>query len=669
MSKLRKTRFLSPCWAIVVTAALVFAACGAPKEQPAAKEAKPAEQVAKPEPAAPPEEPAKPASKPGPPPGELGEIVPVTLDLLKLTPDEAMVSVALPSVDQLIERGIAFAKRVAPEGIDVDGIVADTIAGMAEDAGVTEAETFGDIATAKGFDLSGPAAFFLDLDPMRPIIDKAAAEVDAFNSAVKDLEKKAKVAKQAARTARTKAQIDGAGRKEKKAAEEAQAEAEAAAQAVEDKKVQQPEVAARANEMMAELGLPAIVGVVGCTDVALAEATVKEILASEGSPLAGTEAEDIEAEGVTIHCYDPNQFAYFFADNRLIGGTSLDLVKATAARLKNPAPVRYGTVDCPASAADEVVELIRMDRLMPFAAKLMPVVSMMDPSTSQLLDGQMSMVDKLVDAFTCADPAVATLTLNEDQIEFVTRIDMAAHEGLKAVTGAASPLRLAPLLPESTEAFLSIRFNDESKASIQQQGLGFLPTDMVPAQVSTMLPQFVQMIGDELTIGVMGVEDMLPKAAVLLALSDPESTRALLQILVPMEITETYNETDIMSVAAPLPVSLCLAYVGDVLMLATDVDTLKGMVDLKKSGEISPLFESLDPPLDPNVPRYGALVFKTEMVAELLPQAAALLGGLPPEASMVIDMLTKVVREIRASQGVVGNWQESNIAIYLNPPE
>ncbi|HOZ47774.1 MAG TPA: hypothetical protein PLO37_21990 [Candidatus Hydrogenedentes bacterium] len=578
------------------------------------------------------------------PSADMGPVVPVTLDVLGLMPDNAMVTMGVPSANSLVDKAIAFAKRVAPADVDIEAIVADSIAGMAEDAGVAEAQSLGEIGKAKGFDLDAPMAFFVDLSPMEAKLAEAAAILAPEEPAP--------------------APAPGA-------AQGGSAEAEAGAAPVPapaDAEQEAVDQADQVNAILADMGLPAMAGVVTCTDVALAEKTLQEILGSEGSPLAGVEPTDVDAGGVIIKSYN-DSFCYFVAETWLVAGNSMELVKGAAAHLSAPASFRYGTKVCPASAPDEIVELIRMDKLMPFVEDLMPVMMAMDPSSAPMIQAQMALMGGMTDAYSGTDPAVATLVMDDDKIEFLTRIDMAAHPKLMEVTGDAAPLRLATLLPETTELFLSIRFNEQMKASIQNQSqtMSSLPSDAVPQQVSVMLPQVMQMIGDELAFGLTGIEGLVPKGVVALSMGDPENTKPLLQMLVPMAPGETYNGIDIMSVAVPLPVALSIAFPQDLVLVSNDLEAMKGMLDLIQSGGSSTLFQALDPPIDATVPRYSALVLKTDMIAQVAPQVGMLAGGLPPEATMAVDALTKLVREVRASQELVEGWQRSCFTVYLNP--
>jgi hypothetical protein len=278
----------------------------------------------------------------------------------------------------------------------------------------------------------------------------------------------------------------------------------------------------------------------------------------------------------------------------------------------------------------------------------------------------MMMMTSSMDAYSGADPAVATLSMDDQKIDFVTRIDTSTHPNVLKSSGAAMPLRLATLLPDSTELFMTMRFNPELKTAIQTQWMTALPPDVVPPNVAPMMQQAMTMIGDELTIALTGMEGLIPKAVIMMGMADPVNTKALLQMLIPMQPGEQHNGVDIMSMAVPLPVSLSIAFPGDIMMVSTDVTAMKGIIDLIQAGQKSTLFGAMQPAMDDALPRYSALVLKTGMIGQVVQQVAPLAGGLPPEASMVLDAFTSIVRELRMTQEMNGTWMDSKFSIYLN---
>ncbi len=658
MLKLIKLRSLTGILAVLCVVVIAAAACGG-KEEPAAGGADKGKAAGKAQ-----GKTAK-SDKGAKPEGAEGVAAsagaPASVKVLQLMPESAAIAAAVPSAQFYIDKGIDLAKRLAPEGVDIDMMVQDTVAGMAEDAGVSDAESFADIATAKGIDLDGPMAFFMEVDTLAAKLDEAAAK----------LEEQASVGGTTAPT-ETEQQQGGSGT----SSSGSTADAEKAQQELMMKQAEQ------VQQLMAEVGAPGIVGVMTCVDVDKAETTLKEILASEGSPLAGAEPEEIKAGDVTIHCYDTELFSYFVSDNLIAGGNSVNLLMETAARLGEPADIKYGTNACPATNPDEIVELVHLDKIMPMAESLIPVMQAMSPTPANaaILEAQSKMMEQAMAAYSGTDPAVATFAWEENKMEFLSRLDIEEHAALKAMTGPAEPLRLAPLLPEETQLFFAMRFNEEMKTHLQTNVLGALPSSVVPQQVSAMGPQLLSMIEDEVVVGVPGMAGIIPKLVVLMGLSNCRQTQDLLSLFMPMTEVEVYNDVSIKTANIPMPIVLNFAFIPDepaaegqpspgLMLISTHADILKGIIDLYKAGETSGLFETLEPPIDVTTPKYSCFVMQTSLISQILPQVQAMASQVPPEAMMVVEGITDIIRELRMEQELVDGWLKGRLTILLSPED
>ena len=184
-----------------------------------------------------------------------------------------------------------------------------------------------------------------------------------------------------------------------------------------------------------------------------------------------------------------------------------------------------------------------------------------------------------------------------------------------------------------------------------------------------MAKQGIGMIGDELTIGITGVQDDFPEAYVMLALAEPEQTKGLLQMLIPSMPGENYapeggEEVVISSIAAPIPIPLSIAYPGDMILVSNNTDGMKKIIDLMQSETNGTLFATLDPPLDPEVPRYNGLIFNSKLVEDLMP-VIMLAGGDVRDAQPVLEQITPVVREVRAFSEMHGDWSVTNFTVLL----
>lgn len=571
------------------------------------------------------------------------EPVPVTYELLKLEPEQSVFGVALPPLTGLVDKGTALAKRFVPEGTDVDAELNKKIAEIAVELGSPDAKTLAEIGTAKGIDLAAPCAVFVDYSTFM----KKAADM---SKSVKDAQAAAEAAKPA----------------EAAPAEAAPAEGTATA-------AEQPPTAPAAPvpPMPNPIDLiPDMAAVFTCSDPAKAEASMKDVEASI-TIFDMSKKEDVVADDVTIHSYDGGRLGYFINGNKAVIGTSLDMLKSVANRFKNPVQVRYGTAEWKASLPDEVVFVMRMNRLMPALMDMMSTMSTLDPTMAPQMEAQVKMMQDYVKVFSGDDPFIATLGWTEKAIEIMSRMDLSKHPDMKAFMGQTQPLRLATLLPEGTLLFLAQRFNNEMKQSIKntwaplaampelQQEAGFV-------QVMGIVNQVIEVIGDEFTIGVTTSGGGMPAILAVAGLANPEQAKVLIGTLAPTTPTETYSDVEISMLALPSPVPAYIAFPGDTAVVSNDLDKLKSMIDAVKNKTVSNLFASMNPPLDPAVPRQTALVLNSKLVTDVVLPLATIVGGLPPDIQEPVTKLSTALREIRILSEEKDNWYDSAITVYFN---
>jgi len=560
------------------------------------------------------EEAAAPEPLPAPPAG-----APVTLDVLRLMPESATIALALPPVNGLHEKGVAMAKRILPPE-EVDAVLAQRIAEMAAGAGVTGAESLNDIAVAKGLDLSAPLAVFVD-----PTESAAAAK-------------------------RNLAALQTAP----------------GAAGAEDVASPVPDVEA----VLSEMDLPAMVGVLSCTDVETAVATLKEVLGNEDGPVDMANMEAVEEGGVTIQFQSDPDFGYFVLDNKLVLGNSLPMLRETVARFGSPVAVRYGSAECPASEPDEVVLVARMDKLMPLVQDLMPALLAMNPATAPMAQAQMAALEEVFKAYSGSDPAVTALSWTDNRLELRTLVDLGKHPGLVEQMGEVKPLRLAQLLPEGTLVLVAQQFNDKSKENIKKTWLNALPPEMQEGggyqEAIGYVNQVLDILDDELVIALtpgMG----WPNAFIMASLKDPKATKELLDTVAPMTPADPHNDVEIFMLALPAPIPVYITFPGNTLLLSNNADEMKVLMDRLASGEASTLFASLDPPLDPATPRQGLLLVDSKLLSDVVIPLSSFVGGVPAEYQMPVNKTVEILREIRITSEVKDNWATGSLALHLKP--
>jgi len=419
-----------------------------------------------------------------------------------------------------------------------------------------------------------------------------------------------------------------------------------------------------------------MVGVVGCADPAKAESTIGEMLAGAGGYVDPAKSETVDVNGVAVKCYDPDKLAYAIVGDKLVVGNSLALLKQVLGRISAPSMIRYGTIECLASSPDEVVMLTRMDRIAPLAKELLPLIAASQSPTGQLPPGQWDYFNKTLDAFVGDDPLVTTVEWTDKKLEFLNRCDLAKHPALAALSGEAQPLRLAPMLPETALMMLSMRLNDQTKQEFKSGWIDSLPPEVKNQvgvqQALTYLNEVLEVVGDEITVGVAPGPGGLPQLYLLAGIANVDKAKTLLQTLVPAMPAmpaEPYNGVDISTLAIPM-MPFHFAFVENTLALCVDLDKLKGIIDMVKGKTTSKLFASLDPPMDPATPRYFAMLVKSSLITGIMTPLAIFMPSISSGLQgPTVDSLIGAVRELRMTKDLKGSWVEGRLTIHLSAPE
>lgn len=600
------------CLALAAGLTVVFQGCGSKEEEPP-----PAETVTPPPPAAPKvEESAIPPT--APPSVAMGDVIPTTLSVLQYLPENAQAAIALPPARGLEQDILPFARIGAPEE-EVNEALGEFYHDLGENLGV-EAKDLKGLAGAIGVDPDSPIAVFFDFSPL---VTSAVA-----------------------------------------------AQAEAAEPPAETPPAEDPNALPEGLEGMApqidpeDLDKPAWVAVAGVTDVAKATAALQRI-AEDNETIREAAPATEEVDGITLNTR--GGFGYFTTGNRIAFG-ALDLLRGAAARVKTPATLRYGTVECPAAEPDEAALLIYGGRLLPLMESVLPVLGA-SPDQAALATAQFSMYEKM---FTGDDddPIVCTLARADDRVEFLIRVDSATHPGMMDITGPASPLRLAAFLPESTQAMLSFRFNDAFKAQLTEDVVPAIQAAGDPdlAMQVAMAAQFVAQLGDEATIGIAGPEGGLPELYVLLGLTQPEATQGVLQMFMQSESAGDEGGTPISRIDTPIQLPVFLSFLKDFAVASTSEEGIRSIIKRSNGGDASQFFASLDPPFDNTVPRYQATIIQSEIVKTALGAVAMFSPGSAADAGELAPLLA-AVREIRTGKRLSGTWLNGDITVYLGDLE
>ena len=609
------------------------------------------EQAPTPEPGAP----EQPSAEVAPVEEALGPDAPVTLPVLRLMPESAVVAAAVPSITSLYETSTTIAKRYAPPE-QVDAAVAEWASKAAQELGVPEAKTPMDIARQRGFDPDAPVGFFADMEQVVAAFEKAVTAA-------------------AARQAETPAPVPEAAPDAATPPDAPDAPTSPEPEAVTPAEPSFDDVFNEEFEKALREQPPAWVAAWQVVDAATAEKSVKELGAlvlDAEEPLG--DGEPLTVGDVAVHSFQAGRFAYAIAGKRMFAASSVPMLQESLARLSKPARIRYGTSALPSLRRDETVVLSRMDRVMEYAKRVMPVLAKL-PENSPYARIQLDAMEMetWTKYYTGADPvvmAVTTFPAEENKpprVVFRGLADTSQHPGLAELLSETKPLRLSPLMPENTQLLVAQQFTPLTKEEFRKQWTMALPPEAQAeaAGVLSTVNQVLDIINDEVTLGVFPSETGLPGILLLAGLTNKDQAKTLLDGFVPTSAGEEYNGVQILNVVYPIPmVTIYLAYVDNNLVVATDVPAMKSLIDRLQGKTPPALFAALDPPVDPAVPRQALVVIKSQLLTDVVIPLSAFAGGLG-QAQQPVDTVTKVLRELRVTNEVKQNLYESSLTVYL----
>ena len=404
-------------------------------------------------------------------------------------------------------------------------------------------------------------------------------------------------------------------------------------------------------------------------------AKLEEMLKTGLSLLPGTGEPKTEDVGtIKLNIYEGMvTVAYFIADKRLVLGTDLDMLKSCAARMAQPAAFRYGTAACPAGDSNELVTMLYGHDFIPVIKGFLETAANMPPAAVAMAQGQLAVLEKMFEGETADDPMLLTFSILNDRVEVRSRMDSATHPGMLDYTGLAEPLRLAPTLPDDTMAFLSYRLNEQAKRILKESAGNAMPKDMKEGQkgqqIETYINQGLSLLGDEITIGVGGLNDLqFPSVYIMVATGKPSTVQMLLGLAQP-KLMETYSETPINQIqAVPFPIPLYETFAGDALVISNNIAGMKGLIDRAKAKQNSNLFATQQPPLDPATPYYTAFLLRSALYRDTLRpviQAMTPPGTVPEHVDGALVELNNIVRDLRLLAQLDGSWYDTKLIFSL----
>lgn len=377
------------------------------------------------------------------------------------------------------------------------------------------------------------------------------------------------------------------------------------------------------------------------------------------------DATDLDVPATTLFAAADGSFAYFFTDAHVVAGTSAELVKGVAERMKNPASVRYGTAECPADDPYEIVQLVRADKIADAANTVRSVLSNTDARTRRIAGDAW---EGWLDGYTGSDPLVLTYWIKEEVATARLRIDYSKHPEAQARLAPPDRLTHLDVLPKSTVAAYSFVLPPKTKEALKEivrEETG--ATEGLLAQINNALGQIIDATGGKASVAVLEPGPLTQHLAVLVDFQDGEAARALIKELgfAPI-VAETYNDIEIYSFVMP-PASVFYALPKSTFVLAANMGAVKGLIDAVNAGKSSGFASTLQPPIETETPREQVLVIKREALDqafEPLLESSNLVPTTPDNGPAVANFDEKL-REIRLTTDIVNNWHDTRLTVQL----
>jgi len=512
------------------------------------------------EPQATPPQDAKPTAQPDP-------NRPVTLDVLQYLPDETVFAMALPSLTSLQDKAVALAKRLAPSPETVDQAVNAWIANIAAHAQVPQAQTLADVAKEMGLRADAPMAFFVDPRSSVKEMKQLRANIGAVAEGL---------------------------------------EASPSPGAEDQTDIDPVQNITADFDALSKIHF---VWAAGVQDQAKAEAFIRTT-AEQHFQLAEGDWTETAIGEVTLKSKG-DAFGYFFWKEHLVSGTATMLASA-AKHAAAPAAIPYGADKYPAKTREDSVFLVYLDRYLVLYKDFTEAMAATGEDLKAILDQQTALFDAMLetDGNPNPDPVVTTLAWTDTEIDLETRMDASPYPRYFEQIGRAKPLRLAQLLPEDTQALLSIQITNEQKKMMTESYLPMATTQFqagpVEAMALPMIKQAVDMIGSEITLAAGTIGPDAQNLYGMVQLAKPDEAKGMLSLFLMQDAQSGQQSDGIIDLSGrwPLPFTAgpFLAIEEDVLLLSNDKEGMKQIIARIKEKKTTNLFANFDPPLDPATP-------------------------------------------------------------------
>jgi hypothetical protein len=530
-------------------------------------------------------------------------VEPIALPVLRLMPDSSAIALAMPPLGTPGARLLALARRLAPDTAAFDAQMEELVHGFAEDFGVADARTIGEIAERLGIDVAAPSALF--------------AGPDLFQSLT--------------------------------LAEEGDSAAHMPGRA-------------RIPALVAVLPAhdPALlewVIVEMLKDIPGAKTQNPEQVDENGTAVKWI-LPNLEV-GV-------ERVAWFSDKDHVVVGTSLDMVREVARRRATPATISYGTNAFPAESEDEIIVCSRLNSIMKAYGGTFARNAAADDTapetTQQPKDAAFAPLSgtnaPLITAIQLKPEWIGftstwDLTGNQPMINLTgTPAASRLYPLLPSTTGAF----LTYVVSDPTKIMLKQGWLASAPRDMKADA-GFTKIDQT-------VDRFLSVLGGEVTVAASPLGMLGPTVTAMCVLKDPAGAYKLIEELaLPATSAYDFAGIEINTVALGPVFAMYYGISGDVLFASNDKAQLHDVLERFLSGRRGDLLENLTPALSDR-PRIGVLVVRDTLLE--LP-ALFQLASEGTWQTQTLSRIHAVFSELRMESFMEDNKAVTQVKAFVKP--
>ncbi len=397
---------------------------------------------------------------------------------------------------------------------------------------------------------------------------------------------------------------------------------------------------------------PAVVAVLACTDIGVAESALTEFARWWDPALTAQPTRRNQGDYVVSSLADG--ISYCFINGRLFLGNDLELLTETIARSRSSTPASVRLDIHPPVLPEDVLLLTRLPEAMDPMPDLAPLIAYTLPVLKNEAETEARRLSTLY--AICPDPGfvATTLSVADDKIELLSRVSIAGCPLLAMAPDAFAPLQLAHILSHGDVLNVSARSTPVTRFLVDN--ILLLAPELIRSRSYYHAADLLRELCSQ-EIAARAVLGAAPSASFLAQVERPDTVEAALEGLGMPVRKDAAEPWALEGNAFPLFVMLR----GSTLVISTSAGECTELAEAVGRSEGALFFASLDPP-----EQEAGLVALCRLNASGIPGAMELWK--PHWAESNADQLARfsgAVREIRAGTRLEGPQQLNFLTCYL----